>query len=71
MPDLTHREFIRQSILLTSRMAFVSCEDDYAETGRDSPGKLSRNQLSKKVIIIGQGLSGLVAGYGSITSGFC
>ena len=49
-------------MLLTAGMVFVSCEDDYAETGRDSPGKLSRNQLSKKVIIIGLGLSGLVAG---------
>ena len=41
----------------------MSCEDDQVETGQDSPGMLSGTQPSKRVIIIGAGLSGLVAGY--------
>ena len=41
----------------------MSCEDDQVETGQDSPGMLSGTQPSKRVIIVGAGLSGLVAGY--------
>ena len=63
MSDLTRREFIRQSMLLAVGMALVSCEDDQVETGQDSPGMLSGTQPSKRVIIVGAGLSGLVAGY--------
>ena len=63
MADLTRREFIRQSMLLAVGMALVSCEDDQVEIDRDSPGELSGTQLSKRVVIIGAGISGLVAGY--------
>ena len=63
MSDLTRREFIRQSMLLAAGMALVSCEDDQVETGQDSPGMLSGTQPSKRVIIVGAGVSGLVAGY--------
>ncbi|MBC8346563.1 MAG: flavin monoamine oxidase family protein [Candidatus Marinimicrobia bacterium] len=61
MYDLTRREFIRQSALLTAGIAFISCEDNDSE--KESPGQLSGNSPSKRVIIIGAGLSGLVAGY--------
>ena len=50
-------------MLLAVGMALVSCEDDQVETGQDSPGMLSGTQPSKRVIIVGAGLSGLVAGY--------
>ena len=63
MSDLTRREFIRQSMLLAAGMALVSCEDDQVETGHESPGALSGTQPSKRVIIVGAGISGLVAGY--------
>ena len=63
MSDLTRREFIRQSMLLAVGMALVSCEDNQVETDHDSPGALSGTQLSKRVVIIGAGISGLVAGY--------
>ena len=63
MSDLTRREFIRQSMLLAAGMALVSCEDDQVETGHKSPGALSGTQPSKRVIIVGAGISGLVAGY--------
>ena len=63
MSDLTRREFIRQSTLLAVGMALVSCEDNQVESGHDSPGALSGTQPSKRVIIVGAGLSGLVAGY--------
>ena len=63
MSDLTRREFLRQSMLLAAGMALISCDDEYDEINHDSPGTLSGTQPSKKVIIIGAGMSGLVAGY--------
>ena len=63
MSDISRREFIRQSMLLAVGMALVSCEDDQVETNHDSPGALSGTQPSKRVVIIGAGLAGLVAGY--------
>ena len=63
MSDLTRREFIHQSMLLAAGMALVSCEDDQVETDHESPGALSGTQPSKRVIIVGAGISGLVAGY--------
>ena len=63
MSDLTRREFVRQSILLAVGITLISCEDEKTDTIDDSPGQLIGNQSSKKVIIIGAGMSGLVAGY--------
>ena len=63
MSDLTRREFVRQSILLAVGMTLISCEDEKSDTIDDSPGQLIGNQSSKEVIIIGAGMSGLVAGY--------
>ena len=63
MSDLTRREFVRQSILLAVGITLISCEDEKSDTIDDSPGQLIGNQSSKEVIIIGAGLSGLVAGY--------
>ena len=63
MSDLTRREFVRQSILLAVGITLISCEDEKTNTIDDSPGQLIGNQSSKKVIIIGAGMSGLVAGY--------
>ena len=63
MSDLTRREFVRQSILLAVGMTLISCEDEKSDTIDDYPGQLIGNQPSKEVIIIGAGLSGLVAGY--------
>jgi monoamine oxidase len=63
MSDLTRREFVRQSILLAVGITLVSCEDEKSDTVDDSPGQLIGNQSSKEVVIIGAGMSGLVAGY--------
>ena len=63
MPDFTRREFIQNSMLLAAGMAVFSCEDSDAELKRDSPGMLSENRPPKQIIIVGAGLSGLVAGY--------
>ena len=63
MSDLTRREFLRQSMLLAAGMALISCDDEYDDINHDSPGTLSGTQPSKKVIIVGAGMSGLVAGY--------
>ncbi len=63
MSDISRREFIRQGMLMAVGMTLVSCEDDQVEIDHDSPGGLSGTQPSKKVVIIGAGLAGLVAGY--------
>jgi len=63
MSDLTRREFVRQSILLAVGITLISCEDEKTDTIDGSPGQLIGSQSSKEVIIIGAGMSGLVAGY--------
>lgn len=65
MPDLTRREFLRRSMLISAGLAFVSCEDDDhdPETVEDSPGMLTVDRPPKKIVIVGAGMSGLVAGY--------
>jgi len=63
MSDFTRREFIQNSMLLAAGMAVFSCEDSGAELKRDSPGMLSENRPPKQIVIVGAGLSGLVAGY--------
>ena len=63
MADLNRREFLRQSILLAAGITLISCEDEKSDTVDDSPGQLIGNQPTKKVVIIGAGMSGLVAGY--------
>ena len=63
MSDFTRREFIQNSMLLAAGMAVFSCEDSGPELKRDSPGMLSENRPLKKIVIVGAGLSGLVAGY--------
>ena len=63
MSDFTRREFIQNSMLLAAGMAVFSCEDSGPELKRDSPGMLSENRPPKQIVIVGAGLSGLVAGY--------
>ena len=63
MSDLNRREFLRQSILLAVGMTLVSCDDEKGDTVNESPGTLLGDQPSKQVVIIGAGMSGLVAGY--------
>ena len=65
MSDFSRRDFIKKSILLSLGASYIiSCEDNDmldSDTESDSPGESDNN--SKKVIIIGAGISGLVAGY--------
>jgi len=70
MSDITRREFIRRSIIIAAGATLIpSCEDNEGGSGEEnttisySPGMLSGNRPSKKIIIIGAGLSGLVAAY--------
>lgn len=70
MSDITRREFIRRSIVIAAGATLIpSCEDNESSPTEEnptisySPGMLSGNRPSKKVIIIGAGLSGLVAAY--------
>jgi len=51
-------------------LAYVSCDDDpEAETKIDSPGMLAGDKPSKQVIIVGAGISGLVAAYELMRAG--
>ncbi len=70
MSDITRREFIRKSIIIAAGATLIpSCEDNELSPTEEnptisySPGMLSGNRPSKKVIVIGAGLSGLVAAY--------
>ena len=59
---MNRREFLIQSLISLAGMTLISCEDS-PEEKNDSPGKLIGNQPLKSIIIIGAGLSGLVAGF--------
>ena len=62
MSEMNRREFLRQSLIGLAGMTLISCEDP-PEEKNDSPGKLKGDQPGKSIIIIGAGLSGLVAGF--------
>ena len=62
MSEMNRREFLRQSLISLAGITMISCED-LPEEKNDSPGKLNGNQPGKSIIIIGAGLSGLVAGF--------
>jgi len=65
MPDLTRREFLFKTMLITGGMALMSCEDKEQDEEPDyeSPGMLLGDYPSKNVVIIGAGMAGLSAGY--------
>ena len=69
MSELTRREFIRHSALIAAGITFISCDDKNPESEIESPGQLLGNKPYKRIIIIGAGLSGLVAGYELIRAG--
>jgi len=61
-PDPSRREFLRRSVLIAGGLAFVSCNDLVAPVV-NSPGRLPGYRDPKKVVIIGAGIAGLVAGF--------
>ena len=67
MSDFSRRDFIKKSILLSLGASYIiSCEDNDMldiDIESDSSDESDNNNNSKKVIIIGAGISGLVAGY--------
>ena len=67
MSDITRREFIRRSLILSAGASLIiSCEDNEnipSNPISSSPGMLSSNGNAKKIILIGAGMSGLVAAY--------
>ena len=62
MSEMNRREFLLKSLISLAGMTMISCEDS-PEEKEDSPGKLKGDQPPKSIIIIGAGLSGLVAGF--------
>ena len=72
MSNLTRREFIRRSLILSAGASLIiSCEDkDTTPTAiASSPGMLDTNGNAKKIIIIGAGMSGLVSAYELVRAG--
>ena len=73
MSDITRREFIRRSLILSAGASLIiSCEDNEnipSNPISSSPGMLSSNGNSKKIIVIGAGMSGLVAAYELVRAG--
>jgi len=67
MSDFSRREFIKKSIILSLGASYIiSCEDNDMLNNNDSTNsnnESGNNTDNKKVIIIGAGISGLVAGY--------
>ena len=64
MSEMNRREFIQKSLFAMAGLGFISCEDDPpTEPWDDSPGALQGIGSPTKIVIIGAGLSGLVAGF--------
>ncbi len=67
MPDLTRREFLFKTMLITGGLTLASCEDEVQEQVEEpdyeSPGMLLGDYPPKNVIIVGAGMAGLSAGY--------
>ena len=59
---MKRRDFIRTSLLATAGLTLISCEDNELIID-DTPGRLTKTNNPKNIIIIGAGISGLVAGF--------
>ena len=75
MSDFSRREFIKKSIILSLGASYIiSCEDNDMLSNSDTPDSNDEsggtNDDIKKVIIIGAGISGLVAGYDLTVAGY-
>ena len=73
MSDFSRREFIKRSILLSLGASYIiSCDDnDMIDSINESDASdESDSNNNKKVIIIGAGISGLVAGYDLTIAGY-
>ena len=75
MSDFSRREFIKKSIILSLGASYIiSCEDNDMLNNSDTPDSNEESGGTdddiKKVIIIGAGISGLVAGYDLTVAGY-
>ena len=75
MSDFSRREFIKKSIILSLGASYIiSCEDNDMLNNTDTPDSNEESGGTdndiKKVIIIGAGISGLVAGYDLTVAGY-
>ena len=75
MSDFSRREFIKKSLILSLGASYIiSCEDNNMLNNSDTPDSNDEsggtNDDIKKVIIIGAGISGLVAGYDLTVAGY-
>ena len=75
MSDFSRREFIKKSLILSLGASYIiSCEDNDMLNNTDTPDSNEESGGTdddiKKVIIIGAGISGLVAGYDLTVAGY-
>ncbi len=75
MSDFSRREFIKKSLILSLGASYIiSCEDNDMLNNTDTPDSNEESGGTdddiKKVIIVGAGISGLVAGYDLTVAGY-
>ena len=74
MSDFSRRDFIKKSIILSLGASYIiSCEDNDMLNNTDSTNSNDNtggNNENKKIVIIGAGISGLVAGYDLTIAGY-
>ena len=75
MFDFSRREFIKKSLILSLGASYIiSCEDNDMLNNTDTPDSNEESGGTdddiKKVIIVGAGISGLVAGYDLTVAGY-
>lgn len=61
--ELSRRAFLQQSSLAFGSLALSSCNNIISRTDVGSPGSLGAGGVPEKIVIIGAGISGLVAEY--------
>ena len=70
MSEFSRRKFIKKSILLSLGASYIiSCQDNDMLTSSETPDS-SGDDSNNKIIIIGAGISGLVAGYELTLAGY-
>jgi monoamine oxidase len=70
MPSMSRRQFVRDALLSSSLIALVGCGGSSSESisvppisSQGTPGELTPDRPIQSIVIVGAGISGLIAGY--------
>jgi len=77
--DLARRKFLKQSLVVLSSASISACGDNATQSqvatipptidSQDTPGTLTETSAPLNIVIIGAGMSGLIAGYELLRAG--